>query len=141
MFRSFRTMQNDKTNPTASSRIPSVDETTARIMREQAEQDARLQESSPKSVESTASKASMQQSSSVEQKSREVSSEEQACGSNGRPLLEPKGNYFPTDTHETDERAKRVLEDLQREQKSRDPNPSLLQFCSADISPLATFAA
>jgi hypothetical protein len=46
--------------------------------------------------------------------------------SDGRPLFEPKGFYFPSDSHETDERAKRVLADLQREQKSRVQNPSLL---------------
>jgi hypothetical protein len=62
----------------------------------------------------------------TEEESREVSSEEQTLGSDGRPLFEPKGIYFPTDSHETDERAKRVLADLQREQKSRVQNPSLL---------------
>jgi hypothetical protein len=44
-----------------------MDETTAMIEREVAEQNARLQESAPKSVESNAFKASMQNSSSVEQ--------------------------------------------------------------------------
>jgi hypothetical protein len=53
-------MQNDKTNPTAPSRVPSVAETTARLEREEVEHDARMRESSPKSVESTAFNASMQ---------------------------------------------------------------------------------
>jgi hypothetical protein len=119
-------MQNGKTNTTAPSRVPSVDETTAMLEREEAEQDTRMRESSPKSVESTAFNASMQNSSSVEEESREVNSEEQTFGSDGRPLFEPKGIYFPTDSHETDERAKGVLADLQREQKSRVQNPSLL---------------
>ncbi len=67
----------------------------------------------------------MQNSSSVEEESRENNSEEQAIESDGRPLFEPKGLYFPTDSHETDERAKKVLADLQRDQKSRVQNPSI----------------
>jgi hypothetical protein len=47
-------------------------------------------------------------------------------GSDGRPLFDPKGLYFPTDSHQTDERAKKVLADLQRDQKSRFQNQSLL---------------
>jgi hypothetical protein len=70
-------MQNDKTNPTAQSRIPSVAETTARLEREEAEQDARMRESSPNSVEFTAFKASMQNSSFVEEESLEINSKEQ----------------------------------------------------------------
>jgi hypothetical protein len=65
-------------------------------------------------------------SSSVEEESRENNSEEQTLGSDGRPLFEPKGLYFPSDSHETDDRAKRVLADPQRQQKSRVQNPSLL---------------
>ncbi len=116
-------MQNDKTNPTPS-RVPSVDETTAMLEREETEQDARMRESSPKSVESTAFNASMQSSSSVKEESREVNSEDQTLGSDGRPLFEPKGIYFPTDSHETDEHAKRVLADR------------AVQFKSGRISPL-----
>jgi hypothetical protein len=41
-------------------------------------------------------------------------------------LFETAGPIFPTDTHETDDRAKKVLADLQREQKSRFQNPFLL---------------
>ncbi len=40
--------------------------------------------------------------------------------------FEPTGLYFPTNTHETDDRAKRVLAELQRKQKSRVQNSSLL---------------
>jgi hypothetical protein len=119
-------MQNDKTNPTVQSRIPSVAETTARFEKEEAEQDTRMQDASFKSDQSTAFKASMQNSLFVEEETWESSSEEQALGSDRRLLLEPKGFYFPTDSHETGESAKRVLADLQREQKSRVQNPSLL---------------
>jgi hypothetical protein len=119
-------MQNDKTNPTARSLVPSVDETTAMLEREETEQDAKTLGLSPKGVESTAFNAPMQKSSSVEEESREFGSKEQTLGSDGRPLFEPTGLFFPTDSHETDDRAKRVLADLQREQKSRVQNPSLL---------------
>ncbi len=62
----------------------------------------------------------------MEKESREVSSEEQTFGSDGRPLFEPTGLFVPMDSHETDARAKRVLADLQREQMSRVQNPTLL---------------
>jgi hypothetical protein len=35
--------KNDKTNPPVSSLVPSVDETTAMLEKEEAEQDARMQ--------------------------------------------------------------------------------------------------
>jgi hypothetical protein len=82
--------------------------------------------SSPQSVESTAFNASMQQKSSVDEKSRETSSEERPVGPDGRYLFNLTGTVFPMDTHETDARAKKVLTDLQREQQSRLQNPSLL---------------
>jgi hypothetical protein len=120
-------MQNDKTNPPPSSFAPSVEQTTAMLEREEADQDARLQGSSPKSVESTAFNASVQEKPSVDENSREkASSEEHQVGPDGRYLFDLKGPVFPTDTHETDDRVKKVLADLQREQKSRVQNPSLL---------------
>ncbi len=101
-------MQNDKTNLPASFRVPSVEETTAMLETEEREQDARMQELPSKSVDSNAFNASMQNSSSVEEESRKASSEEQTVGSDGRPLFEPTGLFFPTDSHETDDRAKRA---------------------------------
>jgi hypothetical protein len=119
-------MQNDKTNLLVSSLVPSVDETTAMLEREEVEQDARMQESSPQGVDSTASPASMQTKSPLEEKAREASSDEDRVGPDGRYLFEQAGSIFPTDSHETDARAKKVLADLQREQQSRIQNPSLL---------------
>jgi hypothetical protein len=49
-------MQNDETNLAAAPLVPSVDETTATLEKEEAEQDAKMQGSSPQSVESTAFK-------------------------------------------------------------------------------------
>ncbi len=59
----------------------------------------------------------------------------------GRPLLEPEGFYFPSDSHETDDRAKRILVDLQRqrEQKSRVQNPSLLLDDLRELGTMASF--
>ena len=68
----------------------------------------------------------MQEKSSVDEKSRETSSEEQQVGPDGRYLFNQKGPIFPSDTYETDGRAKKVLADLQREQQSRVQNLSLL---------------
>jgi hypothetical protein len=113
-------MQNDETNPTAPPLVPSVDKTAAMLEKEKAEQDAKMQGSSPQSVESAALNASMQEKSSVYEKSREASSEERPVGPDGRYL------FNLTNTHETDARAKKVLADLQREQQSRLQNPSLL---------------
>jgi hypothetical protein len=118
-------MQNDKKNlASRSCRVPSVEETTAAITAEQIREEAA--NSLPQGDESAAFESSNQNSSSVEEESREVSSEEQILGSDGRPLFEPTGISLPIDSHETDERAKRVLANLQREQKSRVQNPSLL---------------
>ncbi len=119
-------MQSDKTNPTAPPLVPSVGKTAATLEKEEAEQDAKMHGSSPQSVESTAFNASMQQKSSVDEKSREASSEERPVGPDGRYLFNLTGTFFPMDTHETDARAKKVLTDLQREQQSRLQNPSLL---------------
>jgi hypothetical protein len=119
-------MQNDKTNPAALPLVPSVDETTAMLEKEEAEQDAKMQGSSPQGVESTAFNASMQEKPSGDEKSRETSSEERPVGPDGRYLFNLTGTVFPTDTYETDARAKKVLTDLQREQQSRLQNPSLL---------------
>jgi hypothetical protein len=119
-------MQNDKKNPnTSSRRILSVDETTTVITAE-LELDAKASESLPQSVESVAFESSKQSSSSVEEQTRGSLSEERAFGSDGRPLLDPKGTYFASDSHETDDRVKRLLTVLQREQNSSVQKSSLL---------------
>jgi hypothetical protein len=59
-------------------------------------------------------------------RSQEASSEEHQVGPDGRYLFNLKGPVFPSDTYEADDRAKKVLVDLQREQKSRLQSPSLL---------------
>jgi hypothetical protein len=51
----------------------------------------------------------MQSSSSVVEQTIGNFSKDPAVGSYGRPLRESKGTYFPSDTHETDENAKKRL--------------------------------
>ncbi len=68
----------------------------------------------------------MQSSSSVAEQAGEMVSEGTAMGSNGRPLHEPKGNYFPADSHETDENARKLLTRHARESEKKVENPPLL---------------
>ncbi len=52
--------------------------------------------------------------------------EKPELGSDGRPLLEPEGSHFPTDSHESDKIAKKLLTSLQREMSAKFHNRSLL---------------
>ncbi len=69
---------------------------------------------------------SMQSSSFVTEQVGEIASDGTATGSDGRPLLEPKGTYFPADSHETDENARKFLAKLSRDSEKRLENPPLL---------------
>jgi hypothetical protein len=79
-------MRNDEKNPSAKSRIPSVDETTARIEKELTEQGAKTHEALPKSGESNVLETSMQSSSSVVEQTIGNLPKDPAVGSDGRPL-------------------------------------------------------
>jgi hypothetical protein len=61
------------------------------LEKEDEEQDARMQGSSPKSVESTAFNASMQEKSPLEEKAREASSEKAREASSEERTVEPDG--------------------------------------------------
>jgi hypothetical protein len=98
-------MPNNKKNPGNKPRIPSIKETSAELSKEFAEQDPKAEDLPPKEGDSKALDASMQTSSSVAEQQEEIVSEGTAIGSDGRPLREPKGTYFPADSHETDENA------------------------------------
>ena len=117
-------MHNNKKNPKAK-RIPTVEETNAALAREFAEQDSKekdpLSESGSKALES-----SVQSNSSEAEKAGEMASEVNAMGSDGRPLHEPKGIYFPTDSHETDENAKKLLTRHICDSEKRFQTPPLL---------------
>ncbi len=47
-------------------------------------------------------------------------------GSDGRPLHDPEGSVFPTNSHESDKTAKKLLTGLQRESTSRFQDRPLL---------------
>ena len=53
-------------------------------------------------------------------------STEPELGSDGRSLLEAAGSIFPTDSHESDKIAKKLLTSLQREMSAKFQNRSLL---------------
>jgi hypothetical protein len=69
---------------------------------------------------------SMQTSSVSAEKAEEIVSEGTTIGSDGQPLREPEGPYFPAGSHETDENAKKFLTKLSRDSKKRIENPPLL---------------
>jgi hypothetical protein len=51
----------------------------------------------------------LQSSSVVAEKAEKTVPDGTAVGSDGRLLLDPKGSYFPDDSHETDENARKSL--------------------------------
>ncbi len=102
-------MPNNKKNPNTKPRIPSIEETNARIAKEFAEQDPKAEDLLPKRNDSNVLETSMQSSSSVAEQAGEIVSDDAAMGSDGRPLHESKGTYFPADSHETDENARKLL--------------------------------
>jgi hypothetical protein len=67
-----------------------------------------------------------QSNSSEAEKAGEMASEVNAMGSDGQPLREPEGIYFPTDSQETDENANKLLTKLMRDSEKRFQNPPLL---------------
>jgi hypothetical protein len=114
-------MPNGKKNPRASSRMQSVEEINAALAKELAEEEL------PKSGESIAPEVLLPKVvvSAETQVSSSVSTELE-LGLDGRPLHEPEGNIFPTDSHESDKNAKKLLTGLQREMTSRFQDRSLL---------------
>ncbi len=109
----FRAMPNNKKNP--KTRIPSVEETNAELEKEFAQQESKAEGLPLKEGDSNIFETSMQSSSSVTEQAGEIASVGTATGSDGRPLLEPKGTYFPADSHETDENARKLLAKLSRD--------------------------
>ncbi len=83
--------------------MPSVEETNAALDKEFAEQSSQAGDLPLKQGESKALDESLQSSSVVAKKAEETVSDGTALGSDGRPLLNTKGAYFPDDSHETDE--------------------------------------
>ena len=120
----FCTMPNNEKN--SKPRILSVYETNAMLEKEFAEQNPKAEELPPKEGESKALDEAMQTSPSKAEKVEEILSEANAMGSDKRPLHEPKGSYFPTDSWETDENAKKIRRNLFWNSGKRFQNPLLL---------------
>ena len=117
-------MPNNKKNP--KSRTPSVEETNARLDKEFAQQNSQGQDLPPKEGESKVLDETMQTSSVTTDKAEEIVPDVSSLGSDQRPLREIPGQLFPTDSHETDEHAKRFLAKLSSDSKKRNQKPSLL---------------
>ncbi len=80
----------------------------------------------PKQDEFKALEESLQSSSIAAEKAEEIVPDGTAVGSDGRPLLNTKGAYFPDDSHESDENARKTQTRLARDSEKRFENPSLL---------------
>ena len=117
-------MPNNKKN--SKSRTPSVEETNARLDKEFADQGKQKEESPPKEGESKSFDEPMPTSSVLADESEELAPDISAFGSDQRPLRETPGQLFPTDSHETDEHAKKFLAKFSSDSNKRNQNPSLL---------------
>jgi hypothetical protein len=117
-------MPDNKKNPKAK-RIPTVEETNAALEKEFAGPDSKEKDPLPKSG-SELLESPMQTSPSKAEKVEETLSEVNAMGSENRPLHEPKGSYFPTDSVETDENARKIRRNLCWDSEKRFQNPPLL---------------
>jgi hypothetical protein len=114
-------MPNNKKNP--KTRSPSIEETNAELEKEFAQQESKAEGLPLKEGDSNVFETSMQSSSSVTEQVGEVASDGTATRSDGRPLLEPKGIYFPADSHETDENARKFPAKLSRDSEKRLEHP------------------
>ncbi len=103
-----------------------VEETNAALDKEFAEQNPKAEDLSPKQGESKALEESLQTSSVATEKTEETVPDDTAVGSDGRPLLNTKGAYFPDDSHESNENARKMQTRLARDSEKKLENPSLL---------------
>ncbi len=97
------------------------------LAQELAEEELKEQGLLPKSGEPKTPEVPPPTSVSAEDQVRSNFSTKLELGSSdGRPLHEPGGNIFPTDSHEADKAAKKLLTGLQHEMNSRFQDRSLL---------------
>ncbi len=104
----------------------SVEETNAALEKEFAEQGSQAGDLPPTQGKSEAPDEPLQSSSVVAEKAEKTVPDGTAVESDGRPLLDPKGSYFPDDSHETDKDASKFLTRTSRDSEKRLENPSLL---------------
>jgi hypothetical protein len=104
----------------------SVAETNA-ILAQEFEDDALKEQGlPPKSGETETPEESHPKAVSEEDQVGSSASTELGLGSDGRPLHEPEGSIFPTNSHESDKIAKKLLTGLHREASSSFQDRSLL---------------
>ena len=96
------------------------------LAKELAEDAQKERESLPTSGDTDAPKVLSPKAPSVDNQTGSNVSAKLELGSDGRPLLEPAGSIFPTDSHESDKIAKKLLTSLQREMSPKFQDPSLL---------------
>jgi hypothetical protein len=106
-------MLNNKKN--TKTRMLSVEETNAALDKEFAEHNPKAEDLPLKQGESKALEESLQSSSVAAEKAEETVPDGTAVGSDGRPLLNTKGAYFPEDSHESDENARKTQMRLARD--------------------------
>ena len=106
--------------------MQTVEETKAALAKELEDDALREQGSLPQSDESKPPKVSPPKAKSDQEQAGSSAPPELALGSDGRPLYEPAESIFPTDSHESDEIAKKLLTGLEREMNSRIQDPSQL---------------
>jgi hypothetical protein len=99
--------------------MQSVEETNAALAKELEDDALKEQESLPKSGEPKAPEVHPPKVLSGENQVGSSVSIELEFGSDGQPLHEPEGNILPTNFHESDKTAKKLLAGLQRPPGSR----------------------
>ena len=119
-------MPNEKKNAGKRKGLLSVAETNAMLAKELADDALKEQGSPPKSAAPKAPEEPHPKAVSEEDPVGSSASTELGLGSDGRPLREPEGSIFPTDSHESDATAKKLLTGLQREMSSRFQDRTLL---------------
>ena len=119
-------MPNGKKNTGKKTGLLSVEETNAMLAEELADDALKEQGSSPKSGEPKAPEEPHPKAVSEEDQVGSSTFTELGLGSDGRPLHEPEGSIFPTDSHESETTAKKLLTGLQHEMNSRFQDRSLL---------------
>ena len=119
-------MPNGKKNTGKKTGLLSVEETNAMLAKELADDALKEQGSPPKSAAPKAPEEPHPKAVSEEDQVGSSASTGLGLGSDGRPLREPEGSIFPTDSHESDETAKKLLTSLEREMNSRFQDPSQL---------------
>jgi hypothetical protein len=119
-------MSIEKKNPKTGSGMLSIAETNAMLAKELADEALKEQGLLPTSNEPETSEVPPPTTASVENQASSSASTGHELGSDGRPLFEPKGSIFSTNSHESDRTAKQVLTGLYREASSRFQDRSLI---------------